>query len=136
MSGRRGCDRPVSADRCQPAVRLRRLPRRPPVAELPTGTLTFLCTDIEGSAKLWVEHPSAIIAAMARHDACLRTAIEASRGTVFKTIGDGFAAVFTEPTDALAAALAAQQSLRQTQRGSAPGETELTLKVGMGLHTG
>jgi class 3 adenylate cyclase len=108
------------------------------VSELPTGTITFLFTDIAGSTKLWEEHPTAMKAALARHDACLRAAIETHRGHIFKTIGDEFCAAFAQATDALRAALAAQQSLHASQPSAAPtaAEREVFLKVKMALHTG
>jgi class 3 adenylate cyclase len=65
--------------------------------DLPTGTVTFLFTDIEGSTRLWEQQPQAMQAALARHDAPFRQAIETHRGYVFKTIGDGFCAVFASP---------------------------------------
>ncbi len=52
---------------------------------LPTGTITFLFTDIEGSTKLWDAHPDDMRLALARHDALLRQAIEDNNGLVFKT---------------------------------------------------
>ncbi len=60
------------------------------MAELPTGTVTFLFTDIEGSTTRWEQHPEAMQAALARHDAILREAIEGHGGVVFKTVGDAF----------------------------------------------
>src|SRR6266849_947250 len=89
--------------------------RRAPIADLPTGTVTFLFTDIEGSTRLWEQQPQAMQAALARHDALLRQAIETHGGFVFKTIGDGFCAAFASPEDAVAAALAAQRALHQAQ---------------------
>lgn len=108
------------------------------MSELPTGTITFLFTDIAGSTKLWEEHPTAMKAAMARHDACLRAAIEIHRGHIFKTMGDGFLAAFAQASDALRAALAAQQSLHALQLSAAPtaAERQVFLKVRMALHTG
>jgi len=106
------------------------------MAELPTGTVTFLFTDIEGSTKLWEEHPEAIIDALARHDSCLRTAIQASSGTVFKTVGDAFCTVFAQAASALDAAFTAQRSLRSTPRSPGSGAEELMLNVRMALHTG
>ena len=50
------------------------------MVELPTGTVTFLFTDIEGSTRRWEEHPEAMQAALARHDALLRAAIEDHHG--------------------------------------------------------
>ena len=55
--------------------------------ERPTGTVTFLFTDIEGSTKLWERHPAAMKAAVARHDAILRNVVEAHLGYVVKTTG-------------------------------------------------
>ena len=57
---------------------------------LPPGTITFLFTDIEGSTRLWEEHPEAMREALARHDELLRQAIESHGGQVFKTVGDAF----------------------------------------------
>jgi class 3 adenylate cyclase len=72
------------------------------MAELPTGTVTFLFTDIEGSTRLWEQHPAAMRDALARHDELLRQAIEAHGGHVFKTIGDQFCAAFATAPDAIA----------------------------------
>ena len=66
------------------------------MAELPSGTVTFLFTDIEGSTRLWEEHPDAMRDALARHDELLREAIEAHGGYVVKTTGDGFHAAFAD----------------------------------------
>jgi class 3 adenylate cyclase len=59
------------------------------VTELPSGTVTFLFTDIEGSTRLWEEHPEEMREALAHHDGLLRAAIEAYGGYVVKTTGDG-----------------------------------------------
>jgi hypothetical protein len=85
------------------------------MADLPTGTVTFLVTAIEGSTKLWEEHPDAMRRALARHDGLLRAAIETHGGHVFKTMGDAFCAAFAHAPDAVDAALAIQQSLRSLQ---------------------
>ncbi len=100
---------------------------------LPSGTITFLFTDIEGSTRLWEEQPDTMRIALARHDALLRAAIETNSGTVFKTIGDAFCAAFHTAPQALEAALSAQQSLHQVKAGVGSG---LMLKVRMALHTG
>ncbi len=97
----------------------------------PAGTVTFLFTDIEGSTKLWEAQPAAMQAALARHDALLREAIENANGYVFKTVGDAFCAVFTTASEALDAVLAAQLALVSE---SWPEETPI--KVRMALHTG
>ncbi len=97
----------------------------------PSGTLTLLMSDIEGSTRLWEEQPEAMSAALRRHDDVMRHAIQSSGGYVFKTVGDAFCAAF--PT-ALAAARAAEAS----QRGllSEPWPQTARVRVRMGLHTG
>jgi class 3 adenylate cyclase len=98
----------------------------------PTGTVTFLFTDIEGSTKMWEGSPEAMRIALARHDEILREAIEARRGYVFKTLGDAFCTVFTTAQDALEAALAAQRALVSEAWSEEIG----SLRVRMALHTG
>lgn len=80
---------------------------------MPTSdcTRTFLFTDIEGSTRLWDEHPEAMPQAPARHDEILRTAIEGNGGVVFKTVGDAFYGAFTQAPAAVRAALEAQRGL-------------------------
>jgi predicted ATPase/class 3 adenylate cyclase len=102
-----------------------------PQPALPTGTITFLFTDIEGSTPLWERQPAAMGAAVARHHAILHAAAEAHHGHVFKIVGDEFQIAFELPAQALRAALAAQRALRDEPWG----ETG-PLKVRMGLHTG
>jgi predicted ATPase/class 3 adenylate cyclase len=101
------------------------------MAELPSGTVTFLFTDIEGSTRLWEQHPEAMRQALARHDVLLRHAIERCSGCVFKTVGDQFCAAFATAPDALSAACDAQRSL-QAEAWGATGR----LQVRMALHTG
>lgn len=60
----------------------------------PTSTVTFLFTDVEGSTKLWEQHPEAMKAALAKHDAILKEAIVSNHGYIVKTTGDGVHAVF------------------------------------------
>ena len=102
-----------------------------PLPALPTGIVTFLFTDIEGSTKLWERQPDAMRHALARHDGLLRAAIGRHGGHVFKTIGDAFCAAFATAPDALAAARDAQQEL-----GAAPWETDAPLRVRMALYAG
>jgi predicted ATPase len=90
-----------------------------------------LFTDIEGSTKLWEEHPDAMRLALARHDALLQEAISANNGHVFKTMGAAFCAAFATAPDALDAALSAQTALL-----AEPWQEGLTLRVRMALHTG
>jgi class 3 adenylate cyclase len=77
----------------------------------PTGTVTFLFTDIEGSTRLSQRYPDAMPALLARHHQILRQSIEAHNGFVFQVIGDSFSAAFHSASEALCAALAAQRSL-------------------------
>ena len=74
------------------------------VAELPSGTVTFLFTDLEGSTRRWEEQPDAMRAALAAHDALLSEAIAGRDGHVVKSTGDGVFAVFADPVAAVAAA--------------------------------
>lgn len=74
----------------------------------PSGTVTFVFTDVGGSTSLWQDHPRAMAAALARHDDIVRNAIEDHHGYVFSTAGDAFAAAFASPTDAVAAIATAQ----------------------------
>ena len=106
-------------------------PAQSPARTLPTGMVTFLFTDIEGSTPLWEQQPKTMKSAVDRHHAILRQAIEANGGQVFQVIGDAFQAVFRLATDALRAALAAQRALAAAQWGPTG-----PLKVRMGLHTG
>ena len=101
------------------------------MAELPSGTVTFLLTDVEGSTALWEEAPEAMRAALARHDALLRAAIVDHGGHVVKTTGDGFHAAFARGPDAAAAALAAQRRLLAEPWGEVG-----PVRVRMALHTG
>ena len=64
------------------------------MVEAPSGTVTFLFTDLEGSTRLWQEFPDTMQSALARHDELVRGAIEQHRGYVVKTTGDGFHAAF------------------------------------------
>ena len=70
---------------------------------LPSGTVTFLLTDLEGSTRIWEQDPDAMRAAMVRHDELLEKAIAGNRGFVFARMGDGMAAAFATAGDAAAA---------------------------------
>src|SRR5918999_3347960 len=101
------------------------------MASPPTGTLTFLFTDIEGSTKLWERDASAMQVALARHDELVRGATEQHGGYVFKTVGDAFCCAFWTAADALDAALEVQRTLFDEQWAeSGP------LRVRIALHTG
>jgi class 3 adenylate cyclase len=98
---------------------------------LPSGTVTLLFTDVEGSTRLWEAERDAMAAALRRHDEILRGAIEQVGGYVFKTVGDSFCAAFSAARAGLDAALAAQ---RQLEAQSWP--TSRPIVVRMGLHAG
>ena len=100
-------------------------------SSLPTGTVTFLFTDIEGSTRLWESHQTAMQAALTRHDALVRQCIVTHGGHVFKTGGDAFCASFHTAADALAAALEAQRALH-LEHWPEP----VKIRVRMALHTG
>ncbi|MDF3015516.1 MAG: adenylate/guanylate cyclase protein [Thermomicrobiales bacterium] len=99
--------------------------------DLPSGTVTFLFTDIEGSTALWEWDRAAMQTAVDRHLDLLDTAIASHHGIHFKTVGDAVQAAFPTAPDAVAAALDAQRALmRETwPEGVGP------LQVRMGLHT-
>jgi predicted ATPase/class 3 adenylate cyclase len=101
--------------------------------QLPSGTVTFLFTDIEGSTHLWEKHPEAMKTALARHDEILREKIKAHRGHIIKTTGDGVHAAFGTALDGVSAALNAQQAFL----AAAWDEIEPhQVKIRIGLHTG
>src|SRR6188474_2706577 len=97
---------------------------------LPSGTVTFLFTDIEGSTKLAQEYPDALPALLARHREILQQSIQAQNGYIFQVVGDSFSAAFHSARHALNAALNAQRHLHHEDWTSAP------IKVRMGIHTG
>lgn len=99
--------------------------------DAPSGTVTFLFTDIEESTRAWEVDPAAMAAALARHDAILRQGIAEHGGYVFSTAGDGLAAAFSRARDAVSAAKAIQERL-----GSELWPAEAPIRVRMGLHTG
>jgi class 3 adenylate cyclase len=101
------------------------------VASPPTGTITFLFTDIEGSTKMWERSPQAMQAALVRHDEIVRQAIEERGGYVFKTVGDAFCCAFLTAPDALECALETQRRLLSSEW-----EQIGTLRVRTALHTG
>src|SRR5262245_57482536 len=82
-------------------------------ADLPTGAVAFLFTDLAGSTRLLQAHLHAYREAVRRHHDLLRGAVEAHWGVVFETVGDAVYAAFARPTDAVAAALAGQLALRR-----------------------
>jgi len=102
-----------------------------PTSARPTGTITFLFSDVEGSTVRWEGAPDAMELALGRHDELMRGAIEAHGGYVFKTIGDEFCAAFASAQEAMAAALDAQRALATEDFSAVEG-----IRVRMALHSG
>jgi predicted ATPase/class 3 adenylate cyclase len=100
-------------------------------APLPSGMVTFAFTDIEGSTLRWERDRDAMQDALRRHDAILRDAMTGRGGYVFKTIGDAFCAAFSQPADAVAALIAAQQALAAEDFSAVDG-----LRIRAAIHTG
>jgi predicted ATPase/class 3 adenylate cyclase len=100
------------------------------MTQLPTGTVTFLFTDLESSTRLWEQYPEAMNAALGRHNEILRDAIATHGGRVVKTTGDGVHAAFSTAHDALNAAVAAQLGFAVEPFDDIGG-----LGVRMGVHT-
>ena len=95
-------------------------------AATPSGVVTFLFTDVEGSTRRWETDAEGMRAALAAHDEVLRSAIETHGGFMFKHTGDGVCAAFSSPRAAVDAAIAAQRKLELPVRiGIATGEAEL-----------
>jgi len=103
----------------------------PATLSRPTGTVTFLFTDVENSSRRWEADRNEMARALQRHDTILRRVIAAHGGFVFKTVGDSFCAAFQAAPEALAAALDAQRELTEP----ASDATNL-LRVRMALHSG
>ncbi len=101
------------------------------VPALPTGTVTFAFTDIEGSTRRWERDRAAMERALKKHDALLRETISRHGGHVFKTVGDAFCAAFARPEDAVAAMLDAQRALGAEDFSAVDG-----LHVRAAIHTG
>jgi len=99
--------------------------------DLPTGTVTFLFTDIEGSTYLLQQIGESYTNILAEHRQLLRTAFHAHRGHEVDTQGDGFFVAFARARDAVSAAVAAQRAL-----ATHPWPQGVTVRVRMGLHTG
>jgi predicted ATPase/class 3 adenylate cyclase/DNA-binding CsgD family transcriptional regulator len=97
----------------------------------PSGTVTLLFTDVEGSIRLWEADREAMAEASARHNRIVREQIEAAGGQVFKTVGETFRAVFADPAAALASAVAIQRVV-----GTGPWPPGLPIRVRVALHSG
>ncbi len=97
----------------------------------PTGAVTFLFSDIEGSTRAWDTAPTVMPSVLARHDDLVRRAMAHNSGYVFATGGDGFAVAFARAADAIAAAVDAQRAIRS--EAWPPG---LPIRVRMAINTG
>ena len=102
-------------------------------AALPTGVVTFCCSDIEGSTALWESHPEAMAEALVRHDELIADAVEARGGSLIKSMGEGDStvSVFDSAPAAVEAALAANRTL--TAEEWPPG---IRIAARWGIHTG
>src|ERR687883_283394 len=103
----------------------------PPGVELPTGTVTFLFTDVEGSTALLRRLKDGYAAVLAQHETLLRHAAETAGGQEFGTQGDAVFFVFRNPKDAVVAAVEGRQALE-----AAEWPEGVQLRVRMGIHTG
>ena len=102
-----------------------------PASGTPTGTVTFLFTDIENSTEWWHTHPLQMEVALPRHDEILRSVVESRGGRVFKTMGDAFCVAFSSPREAVLAALEAQRELLTEEWAG-----RIELRVRMALNHG
>ena len=96
----------------------------------PTGNITFLFTDIEGSTKMSQEFPDSLPAALGVHNKILRDAIESNNGFIFKNTGDGYCAAFQNAGDAVRAAVDIHLKLSDEKWEDA------VIKVRIGIHSG
>src|SRR4051812_46690150 len=97
----------------------------------PTGTVTFLFTDLEGSTRLWEAHPAGMADALRRHDEVVRMSVEAAGGMVVKSTGDGTLAAFADANAAAQAAIDTQRAMAAEDWGEVG-----ALRARMALHTG
>jgi len=100
-------------------------------SQMPSGTVTFLFTDVEGSTRLLERHPEAYRRAITLHHTILGEAVAQNHGSVFETVGDGVYTAFASAGNAVGAALRAQYDLQGASWGDIG-----SLRVRMGLHTG
>ena len=101
--------------------------------DLPSGLITYLFTDVQGSTPLWQRHPIEMKDVMARHDSLIISAVEESGGIVVRPRGEGDSifAVFASATDAVAAACSAQQLIQKEEWPDG-----IAISVRMAVHTG
>ena len=98
---------------------------------MPSGTVTLLFTDIEGSTRAWDAHPTEMREALQRHDDLVREAVVRHGGYVFKTVGDAFCVAFEDASHAIAGAVDAQRSISRE-----PWPDPVQIRVRMALHSG
>ncbi|MEM9517770.1 MAG: adenylate/guanylate cyclase domain-containing protein [Actinomycetota bacterium] len=97
----------------------------------PTGDVTFVFTDVEGSTRLWAADASSTARSLESHDELIKAAVGEHRGYVFGWAGDHFRAAFADPTDAVMAATSIQTRLAEHDWQGGP-----ALKVRIGIHRG
>lgn len=107
----------------------------------PSGTVTFLFTDVEGSTQRWEKYPAAMQLAFSRQEQIIREATARHNGYAYKMIGDAFQIAFAKARDALEAAIDAQRALHvaaglASPQERNPQESPLQIRVRMALHTG
>ena len=107
------------------------IPLRATAIDAYADLVAFLFSDIEGSSLKWLNHRAAMQEALRAHDDILRSAISAHGGEVFKTGGDAFNAAFRRPSDAVGAAITAQQALARHDWSAVDG-----IAVRMAVHVG
>src|SRR5215207_6638452 len=102
-------------------------------SQLPTGTVTFVMTDVEGSTRLWDNHPAEMRVALQRHDEIVEAEVALANGQVVRPRGEGDSrfAVFVRASYAIAAAAAIQRALE-----SEPWPALTPIRVRIGVHTG
>ena len=98
--------------------------------KIPSGNVTFLFTDIEGSTKLAQEFPDTLRSALEKHNCILRKAVESNNGIVFKIVGDAFCCAFHNAADAVNAAIDIQTALANEKWDGA------VIKIRIGIHSG
>ena len=96
----------------------------------PTGTVTFLFTDIEGSTKMAQEFNELLPDALKKHHSILKETVNSHNGFIFKIIGDAFCCAFQNADDAVKASVDAQKKLNSEEWN------EAVIKVRMGIHSG
>ncbi|HSC98638.1 MAG TPA: adenylate/guanylate cyclase domain-containing protein [Casimicrobiaceae bacterium] len=94
-------------------------------------TVAILFSDLDGSSRLWEQHPEAMTEALALHDAIAHAAVEGNGGVVVKTMGDGLFAAFEDAVDGMRAAIAFQRALAEQATTGA-----IALRARIGLHAG